>query len=366
MKVIVYTNCPTKEYLNALYYLNKKKKIKLKIIDSRALYLIALKIYNHCELFRKLIKIIFKKEEKIYLYDPNFVTILQSILAPFTFLFLNNFIFFFTPYNTIVYYLIFLKFLRKKMIFLTTSIWQLEKKPKLPLISYLWKKFFKNLKIVGVTKKCCKGLEKYGAISYLIPHSINLKIFKPKKLKQKSTKKIRVLNVGRLIKEKGILEILEIAKHYKNKNVEFIFVGDGPLVSAIRKAEGDLPVKYLGYIKDKKQLAKIYNSCDIFLLNSYEERFGIALVEAMACGLAVIATDCVGPKEIINNGYNGLLVKRKNKKDLFEKLQSLIENKNLREFLGKNARKSSLNYSEEKIAKKWICIMGEVFEKEKI
>ena len=114
-------------------------------------------------------------------------------------------------------------------------------------------------------------------------------------------------------------------------------------------------VKYLGKISDKKKLAAVYNGCDIFMLLSrktpkWEEWFGITLVEAMACGLPIIATDNVGPREIINDGVNGFLVK--NGKELFSKFNFLVSNNKEREKFGNISKKLANNYDIEVLSKK--------------
>ena len=74
-----------------------------------------------------------------------------------------------------------------------------------------------------------------------------------------------------------------------------------------------------------KYLAK----SDIFILSSITEGLGIVILEALACEIPIISTDCVGPKEILENGHYGLLVKKRDSKELAKKMINLATNKEL-------------------------------------
>ena len=89
---------------------------------------------------------------------------------------------------------------------------------------------------------------------------------------------------------------------------------------------------------ENTKMPKIYNQADIFVLPSYLEGSPKVLMEAMACGLPVVATDNEGNKDIINNGENGLLV-NESIEGLSSGIKTILENKNLMEKLRKKARK---------------------------
>ena len=215
----------------------------------------------------------------------------------------------------------------------------------------------KNIKVVGVTKKACEGVNNFGAKGVNIPHPVDLEIF-TKKIKE--NKQLKVLFVGRVLPEKGILDILKLSEEFKDIN--FTFVGDGNLSSRIKNC-GLNNVEYKGFIYDKKELSKVYRQADIFISNSYstenwEELFGIVIIEAMASGLAVIATDCVGPKEIIQNGENGFLIHQKDYNDLKNKFTQLIKNKSLIKKFSDNGRKTvEEKYDIRIIAQKWLDLI---------
>ena len=87
---------------------------------------------------------------------------------------------------------------------------------------------------------------------------------------------------------------------------------------------------------------------------SYTESFGIVLIEAQSFGIPCVAFDSArGALEIIEDSKNGYLIPDRNFEKMSEKLNLLIEDAGLRERLGKEARKNSLQYSEEVIQKLW-------------
>lgn len=128
---------------------------------------------------------------------------------------------------------------------------------------------------------------------------INLNIFKPASQKIKH-RRLTILFVGRLIKKKGILTLIQVAKslHYVNFN----FIGVGPLskyLSHIQKQMSNL--KYFGAIANN-QLPFYYQQADMICVPSqYEEGFGRVVMESLACGLPAIVSDRGGLKEAVDD-----------------------------------------------------------------
>jgi len=114
-------------------------------------------------------------------------------------------------------------------------------------------------------------------------------------------------------------------------NSKLIIIGDGPLRNELEQLIEKLALKdevlLMGLRKNPyKYMAK----SDIFVLSSKYEGFPIVLLEALACGLPIISTDCeTGPREILDNGHYGLLVDKNNFDDLTNKMLLLAKNKDL-------------------------------------
>ena len=104
-----------------------------------------------------------------------------------------------------------------------------------------------------------------------------------------------------------------------------------------------------------------YQKSGLFVLSSRFEGFGLVIVEAMGVGLPVVAFSCpCGPNDLIQDGYNGLLVENGNVKELAEKIITLMDNEELRCNMGKNAIPSAAFYTKERIMQQWIKLFDEL------
>lgn len=107
-----------------------------------------------------------------------------------------------------------------------------------------------------------------------------------------------------------------------------------------------------------------YRGSSIIVMSSNYEGFGMVLVEAMSCGVPAISFDCVcGPKEIINHGENGMIVKNDDIEGLAEAMKIMMRDDNARKRMGENAKKVVDTYSEEVVMKKWINLFNSLIEK---
>ena len=103
------------------------------------------------------------------------------------------------------------------------------------------------------------------------------------------------------------------------------------------------------------QIYDEYYLSDIYVLSSRHEGMGMALVEAMSCGLASVAFDCkYGPAEILSNRETGLLVEDGNVLELAKAMLWLIEHPDERLRMGSAAREFSKKYSKDIIMQHWV------------
>lgn len=155
---------------------------------------------------------------------------------------------------------------------------------------------------------------------------------------------ILILFVGYLDEFKGIFELVNAFKviNSENNNVKLMMVGTGPklqdLLNILTKMSINCEVIFTGRVEPQK-IHKYYQAADIFVLPSYTEGLPVSVLEAMACGLPVVATNVGGIPEIITDGLNGFLVPSKNEKELIKKLIVLINNEKLREQFTNNSLK---------------------------
>lgn len=165
--------------------------------------------------------------------------------------------------------------------------------------------------------------------------------------------KFIIANVGRLEEWKGqhilIESIPDLAKIFPN--VKFWVVGKGSQEENLKKLTASLNVEefveFKGFVKDiPKLLAKV----DILVHTAIEpEPFGRVIIEGMAAGLPVIATNIGGPKEIIEDGVDGFLVEPENFIQLKLRIEELLRNKELRFSIAEEAAKKIKLYFNSKI-----------------
>ena len=198
---------------------------------------------------------------------------------------------------------------------------------------------FTNPRAVIRCKKL--GLIKNTKKAVIIGHATDTKTFKPLKVRKGKSKTI-ILSVGGLYKIKGHNLIIKALKKVieKGHNAELWVVGRGyyknHLISLAEKLGIRNKVKFLGE-KNHKELAKIYNMSNIFVLANYQETTP-AVNEAMACEKPVVAMDCGGKDFVIPNENYGLIVKKFDIGDMADKIQSLIKNKEYAKKIAKKGR----------------------------
>ena len=181
---------------------------------------------------------------------------------------------------------------------------------------------------------------------------------------------IKVIFTGRMVKEKGIIVLIEAAealrKNYGDK-VEFLLCGklsDNP--KAIRKEEleslcdGNY-IKWLGHRTDVKELLQ---QCHIVAFPSYyREGVPKPLIEAAAIGRPIITCKSIGCKDTVEDGVNGFLIPIKDSKSLADKLELLINDRGLRVKMGYESReKAEREFSLELVIKRHLEAYNSVVE----
>lgn len=151
------------------------------------------------------------------------------------------------------------------------------------------------------------------------------------------------LFVGRVLRDKGVIEYVEAARALKSTCPQAVFHLVGPLDSNPSGINADIVsgwvkegvVQYHGAVSDvKPHLA----ACSVFVLPSYREGTPRSVLEAMSCGRAIITTDAPGCRETVQDGVNGLLVKPRDSADLATAMTRLAGSSELREQMGRTSR----------------------------
>lgn len=210
--------------------------------------------------------------------------------------------------------------------------------------------------------------DKIKGKSEIIPNPIN-PYFIEKSFEGERDKKI--VSVGRLEYQKNQEMLIKafsmLPKKYKD--YKLIIYGEGrlrkQLEDLVKKLNIQERVLLPGNIEDVKE--KIYRAT-MFVLSSRYEGMPNALMEAMALGLPVISTDCPcgGPRFLIQNNENGILVENENIKELENAMEKLLENQDFASKLGENANKIADTLNPEKINNLWEKYIKKVYSKSRI
>lgn len=219
--------------------------------------------------------------------------------------------------------------------------------------------FFKKIHgIIAVSNAAKKATEKYFPGEYwIIPNGVNINFFNPdiKPLEEYLNHYPRLLFVGRFEPRKGLKYLLQALPIIKKEFPNFLLlvVGKGVLGYSYQEylsPEVKKNVVFCGAVPLEK-LPKFYATCDIFVAPSIgAESFGIVLLEAMACGKPIVASNIPGYREILENGKEGFLVKPCDYQEIAEKVIELAKDNQKAKEMGRFGREKALNYSWEKIS----------------
>ena len=130
---------------------------------------------------------------------------------------------------------------------------------------------------------------------------------------------------------KGVNYLIKAISLIEDKKIKALIIGAGDLLPDYKKLVNEIKlsdrVKFTDYVP-ADSIVKHYNLGDIFILPSINssEAFGIVLIEAMACGKPVIATNLKGVRSVVDSGVNGMLVEPKNSQDIADKINLLLGN----------------------------------------
>ena len=162
---------------------------------------------------------------------------------------------------------------------------------------------------------------------------------------EENNQNITVSMACRLLRDKGVFEYIEAARMLKQNfpNVKFELYGDIDVhnpasltINDIEKIKKNGFVKIFGFNSD---ISSIFSNSNIVVLPSYREGLPKVLIEAAACGRAVVTTDVPGCRDAIEPNHTGLLCKVRDSKSLADTIEKLILDKDLRNRMGKEGRK---------------------------
>lgn len=179
----------------------------------------------------------------------------------------------------------------------------------------------------------CNGID---ANRYFTP-DVNLELRK----EMGKENKIVIGAIGRLDPIKGHKVLLEAFSEClrQNRSIKLVVVGDGPLRRPLENVANSLNIhEHVLFMGNRSEIPQILSLIDIFVLPSLNEGLSITLLEAMAAGKAIIATNVGGNPEVIDDTENGILVKPESSSALARAMLDLAKDNERRVLLGRAAR----------------------------
>ncbi|WP_321519195.1 glycosyltransferase family 4 protein [uncultured Bacteroides sp.] len=176
----------------------------------------------------------------------------------------------------------------------------------------------------------------------------------------------KVIAVGRYVNQKGFDLLIDAWCIVTPKHPDWTLniYGGGerkPYINQVQSAGISDTCKLEG---STANIIEKYQESSIFVLSSRFEGFGMVIAEAMSCGLPVVSFACpCGPRDIIKNGIDGILVNKENIEQMAESICYLIENENIRKEMGRKARINIEKFKIEYIGKQWDLLFKELSNK---
>jgi glycosyltransferase involved in cell wall biosynthesis len=198
-----------------------------------------------------------------------------------------------------------------------------------------------------------------------IPNGVDLKTFKPAENRDLVREKMGmqgktlILYTGRLSREKGLDFLIRVFSKLAPEEPAILYIiGDGPERSRLQNQVRNATLENAVHIrKAVNDVVPFLQAADIFIMPSWHEGLSNSILEAMACGLPVIATRVEGNAELIEHGVNGLLVAPGNDAQLVTACLSLISDSAQARALGQNAQKTVHGkYTMEQVVEQYITL----------
>lgn len=219
----------------------------------------------------------------------------------------------------------------------------------------------KALAIVANSKGLALASEKVDPFKVsVVPNGVDVNFFMPVEKTQNTY--FKFLFVGRFQEQKNLEVVLQtFATTFKDQSFYLTLVGDGPLKEGLVKKAKELCIEnQLNWLpwQTKLGLKKCYQDADCLINFSLYEGMPNVVMEAMACGLPIIASNIMGHDELIEDGENGFLVNLNDKQGFADAFKKIAADEELRKKMSRNNRvKVEENYSWHKVAESYLSLL---------
>ncbi len=206
-------------------------------------------------------------------------------------------------------------------------------------------------RVIAVSNAAALHLGRLGATkakTSVVPNGVDHLRFAPG---QRNDEALQVVFVGRLIQNKGPDDALAAFAAIRTPGAHLTFVGDGPmrthLEASVERLGLEDSVRFAGHVED---VSPIVRAADVLIRPSLTEGQSLAILEAMAAGACVLASDIPANRELIDPGESGLLAGPGDTWDIARQLRMLLSDASLRNRLAARGRERSLQHSWEACA----------------
>ncbi len=233
---------------------------------------------------------------------------------------------------------------------------------------------------ITLSQRCAHDLKiNFGLTDpiYVVPHGVDSHVFRPsapnqlnERSKLRESLQIRsdefvILFVG-AYERKGLqvaIETMSRLTELTKKKAVLLAVGNGNIDyfnQCVKKSKNPIEVRLLSHTRD---VLPYYQASDIFLLPTLYEPFGLVILEAMACGLPPVVSECAGASELIKNGESGLIIKDPFSSDeIAGYLEQMINHPEKLKSMGLKAREIAEARSWDQVAEEYRVIFNSFFE----
>ncbi len=178
---------------------------------------------------------------------------------------------------------------------------------------------------------------------------------------------LQILTVARLVKRKGLDSLLRAVALLSDLSIRLLIQGSGSDEKSLRELAATLGIEdrvtFLGF-RERESLPPVYQNADIFIMPSHSESFGLAVLEAMACGLPVIVSRVGGMVDYVEEGVNGLIVPPNDAMRLAEAIRHLAEAPEICRAMGaRNNQKAHAEYTWERTTQAYLETYRSVLER---
>ena len=203
----------------------------------------------------------------------------------------------------------------------------------------------------------------------VIPLGIRRPVAAPasrEELKMNPAKKY-IVTVGRLVRRKDYPALIRALKALGDEDTDLVMIGDGPEAGNLQALTRELGlgdrVHFRGFV-DNEVKYQILQNADVFALASLHEGFGVVYLEAMFCGLPIVAANEGGQVDILKDGVTGYLVNAGNVEEMTGALKKLLDDAALRNRVGSHNRESAEQYTIARVTARYEEVFGKLVGKE--